>query len=57
MENKTLGGWLMGFSIAEGVCLLIAMGSDPESWYGILGMAMVAQFVFAIIGARRLMKN
>lgn len=56
MDNKSLGGWLLGLSIAEGALLLMVAGSSGTDFTSLLGLALVAQFVFAIMGARRLMK-
>lgn len=57
MDAKVLGGWLMGLTIAEGALLILCMSaSSPDDFYGLLGLTMIAQAVFAILGARRLMK-
>lgn len=57
MKNATVGGWLMGLTIAVLVLLVLSIGSDYSGiWSAPLGLAMIAQIVFAIIGANRLNK-
>lgn len=48
----------MGLSIAVIAILVVAVGSsNSQDWQTLLGLAMIAQIIFAIIGANRLMKE
>lgn len=57
MENKTLGGWLLGLTIAEGVlAMLMVSDSNGTDYASLTGIVVIVQIVFAIIAARRLQK-
>lgn len=56
MKHSTLGGWLLGLSIGVIILLVLAV-SDSDSFTALLGVVMILQIIFAIIGGLRLMKQ